>query len=549
LIVDREREIHSFKFESAFKITAIFDIVDNQGKNIKLAADFQDRMTSEKEVEEFLKACSNATFFVSDVQKKPSKRTPTAPFTTSTLQQEASRKLGYSVSQTMSIAQRLYESGQITYMRTDSVNLSNTALDSIKKWVLQEFGEKYYQLRKYKSKIKGAQEAHEAIRPTNAEHTPESLKNLLTPQQYRLYNLIWKRTVATQMSDAKLDKTTIDIDAKKYTFRTNGQIIIFNGWLKLYPKQTKDDTLPDIEKNDKLHCEKLDSKQHFTEPPARYSDALLVKALEEHEIGRPSTYAPTIATIENRGYVIRNEDKRLAPTDVAFVVTDLLVKHFPQIVDLSFTAKMEDDLDKIAEGKKKWQPVIESFYGPFHKNLEKKTKEVSKKEVIEEKTKEKCEKCGKPMVIKLGRFGKFLACSNYPECKNTKPINPEEKQEQKEVQKMHEKCDKCGKPMTLKQGRFGAFLGCSGYPECKNIKSFENKTGVKCDKCDKGEIVEKRSKKGRIFYACNQYPACTNALWNKPTGKKCPECKALLGEMKNKTIKCSGCKYTKPAKK
>jgi len=551
LVVEKEREIQAFKTEEYWSITGNFSKEKSQefeGKLSSISGKNVGKMglKTKKQVDEIVDNLKKETYIVSSVQKKKAKKSPPPPFTTSTLQQKANQSLGFSAKQTMSTAQKLYEgiklgsqgmTGLITYMRTDSLNISEKFISEAVDFIEKEYGKKYSSGgRRYKTKSKGAQEAHEAIRPTNAKYTPESLKNILTPQQYRLYNLIWRRTVATQMSEATLDKTIIDIDAGKYSFHVNGQIITFDGWLKLYPKLTKEDSLPEIEVKDKLKCSKVNPLQHFTEPPARYSDATLVKALEEHEIGRPSTYAPTIATIESRGYVFRNEAKKLEPTEIAFTVNDLLVNHFPDIVDLSFTAEMENDLDKVAEGKKEWIPLIRNFYKPFHKNLELKNKEVDKKDITEEKSTEKCPKCKSSMVVKLGRFGKFLACTNYPECKTTKPLDGEEKEEAETVD---ERCEKCGQTMALKHGRFGAFLGCSGYPECKNIKSFAKSTGVKCDKCKTGEIVEKKSKKGRTFFACDQYPKCENALWNKPTGKKCPKCKSLMVEVGKDKTKCS----------
>jgi DNA topoisomerase-1 len=311
----------------------------------------------------------------------------------------------------------------------------------------------------------------------------------------------------------------------------------------------KENALPAVKENEAIECSSLNPEQHFTEPPARYSDATLVKSLEEYGIGRPSTYAPTIATIEDRNYVERDEKKRLKPTDVAFLVNDLLVEHFPRVVDYQFTADMEENLDAVAEGKKKWQPVIADFYFPFKENLEKKDKELNKKDITEEKTDEVCEKCGSPMVIKMGRYGKFLACSGYPECKNIKSLPGADRDkngqaDSEQVKAMQEKyageiCEKCGSPMGVKVGRFGPFLGCTGYPKCKNIKNIEIKLNLKCPKCEKGEIVQKRSKRGKMFYACNQYPNCDFALWDKPTGEKCQKCGSLLVFGSKGANKCS----------
>lgn len=312
--------------------------------------------------------------------------------------------------------------------------------------------------------------------------------------------------------------------------------MLFDGWLKLYPDAIKEDMLPELVKGEAMTNKELKPEQHSTEPPARYSDATLVKALEEYGIGRPSTYAPTIATIEDRRYVERDEGKRLKPTDIAYTVNDLLVEHFGNIVDYQFTAQMEQNLDEIAEGSKDWQPIIATFYAPFHETVEKKNQELNKKDITQEKTDETCPKCGSPMVIKTGRFGKFMACSNYPECKTTKPIGEEADQAE---ELSGEVCEKCGKSMALKRGRFGVFLGCTGYPDCKSIKKIEKKTGVPCDKCGQGEFVEKKSKRGRVFYSCSQYPDCENALWSKPTGEKCPQCGELLVFAAEGAVKCS----------
>ncbi|PIT86357.1 MAG: DNA topoisomerase I, partial [Candidatus Magasanikbacteria bacterium CG10_big_fil_rev_8_21_14_0_10_43_6] len=395
---------------------------------------------------------------------------------------------------------------------------------------------------------KGAQEAHEAIRPTDPTRTPESVAPFLNSKQLKLYELIWKRAVATQMSDTVLDKTTLDIVSQKtttaYMFRASGQIMLFDGWMHLYPNLIKQETLPEIQQGETMACKELIPKQHYTEPPARYSDATLVKVLEEYGIGRPSTFAPTIATIEQRNYVERTDQKRFKPTDVALVVTDLLVEHFPDIVDYSFTALMEENLDDIATGDKDWQPIISTFYHPFHELIVQKTDSIDKKELTEEKTDEACEKCQSPMIIKIGRFGKFMACSNYPDCKNTKPIGEEA---ELDAQQSHEPCETCGKAMQMKRGRFGPFLGCSEYPDCKNIRKIEKKSGVPCNKCADGEFVEKKTKKGRTFFSCNKYPDCENALWSKPTGELCPDCKSPIVLGPKDTVKCSakGCGFKK----
>ena len=568
LVVEREREIQAFKPEEYWslevdlakktdaekiiraRLNKIDDqVVDKLDINNKAAAD---KISNDLE---------NVDYVISRVEKKQNKKNPPKPFTTSTLQQTANRMLGYSAKRTMIIAQQLYEQGFITYMRTDSLNLADKFLTDAHKYLRNNVGDKYALAtpRKFKTKSKGAQEAHEAIRPTEAENSPENLGDKLSDTQKRLYTLIWQRAIASQMPEAVMDATTLDIDAigTIYQFRATGQVINFDGYLKIYPEKSKELELPSVENAEKLDFIRLDKEEHFTKPPARYSDAGLVKELEKYGIGRPSTYAPTLATIEARNYVTRDEGKKLAPTDIAFVVNDLLVEHFPQTIDYQFTAKMENDLDRIAEGETAWQPIIRDFYEPFHKNLEEKYNTIKKENIMpEETTTVKCDKCGAPMIVKTGRYGKFLACSAFPGCKNIKSMPAEGEdtaQKDKEFAELQEKykeelCEKCGEKMALKNGRFGPFLACTGYPNCKNIRSIKenvNTTGIKCPLCNKGEIVQKKSKRG-IFYACNAYPDCKNAYWGKPTGEKCPTCGALMIETKEGE-KCSakGCGYEK----
>lgn len=582
LIVEREREIKDFKQDEYWSLEALLKKIGSVEEPFtarlhKIEGKAIDKLhvKNKEEADKILAELQGAEYVVSGIEKKKVKRKAPSPFTTSTLQQTANRWLGFSAKQTMMTAQKLYEGteikgegqvGLITYMRTDSLNLSEKFLGEAKEYLTENLGSEYALAtpRRFKTRSKGAQEAHEAIRPTEASRHPDSLKDLINPSQYRLYKLIWQRAVASQMPEAEFDATTLDIDAKKgaeanYQFRATGQVLKFPGFLKIYPEKSTELDLPELKEKEKLDLEKIDGVQHFTKPPARYSDAGLVKILEKHGIGRPSTYAPTIATIEARNYVERDENKKLKPTDIAFVVNDLLVAHFPNIVDFEFTAKMENDLDGIAEGKEKWQPVIKGFYDPFHDNLETKQKELKKEEIMpEEKSEEVCEKCGAPMIIKTGRYGKYLACSGFPKCKNIKSL-PGEKgskaaemsEKQKELQEKYkdEVCDKCGTAMIIRIGRFGPFLACSAYPKCKNIKSIsENSgsTGIKCPACEKGEIVMKRSRRG-AFYACNQYPDCKTSFATKPTGEKCPDCGSLLVEGKEGEIKCSskGCEYKK----
>ena len=567
LIIEREREIKAFDPKEYWSIeTELTKKNDKSKEIIKAKLNKIDGKTIDKleiknkaEADKITNDLKGAEYSVLNILKKEIKKNPPKPFTTSTLQQTANRWLGFSAKQTMMVAQQLYEQGLITYMRTDSLNLSEKFLTDAHKYLKNLLGDKYAlkSPRKFKTKSKGAQEAHEAVRPTEANKEPSKLEKKLNRNQYRLYNLIWQRSLASQMPEAKLDATTIDIEAKNtaYLFRSTGQVLKFSGYLKIYPEQSKELALPEVSKNEILDLKNLNKEQHFTKPPARYSDAGLVKVLERYGIGRPSTYAPTISTIIARNYVNRDDNKKLGPTDIAFVVVDLLVAHFPRVIDYEFTAGLETELDKIAEGEKKWQPMIKDFYEPFHENLENKYNEVKKEDIMpEEKSKVKCDKCGALMLIKTGRYGKFLACSAYPDCKNIKGMDgdgeakKDEKIEELEKKYKGEKCEKCGADMVIKNGRFGPFLACSAYPKCKNIKSIKENnsgTGVKCPNCGKGEIVQKRSRRG-IFYACDQYPDCKTALWGKPTGEKCPDCGALLIETKD-GLKCSakGCDYKK----
>ena len=485
-------------------------------------------------------------YVVSDVTKRETKKTPPPPYTTSTLQQSAISSLGYSSKQTMMLAQKLYEQGFITYMRTDSVNLSLESLISAQKTIQKTFGKEFAldSPRYYKNNSKGAQEAHEAIRPTDPQKSPESLVAKLEPKQHKLYRLIWNRMLASQMAPAIFNSVKVEITAStkkaenSYLLSASGSTVTFEGYLKIYAGKKTSETdalLPPMETGDKLDLVSVIPEEKNTKEPPRYNEATLVKVLEEHGIGRPSTYAPTISTIIDRKYVDKNEEKRLYPLEIGTLVSDLLTAHFPQIVDIAFTATLEKDFDEIAEGKKEWVPVIRAFYEPFHKNLKSKTKEV-KKEEFQEKLDRNCPDCGGELIMKFGRFGKFIACSNYPNCRYTEKTGEEKKLEQ---EFSGEICEKCGAKMAVKKGKFGTFLGCSNYPTCKNIKRIENKTGVKCPKCKTGDIVERKSKRGRSFYGCNTYPACDFSLWTKPTGETCPKCNSLLVFATKGKNKCS----------
>lgn len=560
LVVEREREIEAFKADEYWSIEAKLSKAGMKGSaftaklhKIGGKALGQLDIANQESADKISQELDGKLYSVLKITKKETRKSPPKPFTTSTLQQAANRRLGYSAKQTMMLAQQLYEQGLITYMRTDSLNLSAKFLGDAALWLNANLGPDYALKtpKTFKTKSKGAQEAHEAIRPTEVSNTPPLAVPKLNNNQSRLYKLIWECAVASQMPDALLDATSIDAIAEgtPYEFRANGQVLKFPGYLKIYPEQSKELALPQVTEKEKLDFLGLEKEQHFTKAPARYSDAGLIKVLEAYGVGRPSTYAPTLSTIEARNYVARDEAKKLYPTTIAFIVIDLLVAHFPNIVSFEFTAKMEGEFDKIAGGEIRWQPAIKDFYLPFHENLELKYNEINKQDIMpEEKSEVICDKCGSTMVIKTGRYGQFLACSNYPECKNIKNMKagtgvPEEKsEEQKKLEEKYSKeiCDKCGSPMALKVGRFGPFLACTAYPKCKNIKNIEennNSTGIKCPVCGLGEIVQKRSKRG-VFYACNKYPDCKTAFWSKPTGNKCPDCGSLMVEVEGGE-KCS----------
>jgi DNA topoisomerase-1 len=570
LIVEREREIEKFSSEQYWTINVNLDkkdggdifpanLIDINGEKIDqtltlelFAGTYKTKKTSivsKQTADEIAADLKIAAYEVSSISEKETLRTPPSPFTTSTLQQASINTYGYSAKQTMSLAQKLYEQGFITYMRTDSVNLSLESLIALKKTIEKEFGKKYSLdgPRYFKNKSKSAQEAHEAIRPTYPDKTPDELKDSLDPQQHKLYRLIWNRTVACQMQAAKLKTVSADISAKgakdHYLLRSNGSTVVFDGYMKVFGnKSSSSETfLPELAKGDKLTAKNVEALGKTTSAPPRYNEASLVKVLEEYGIGRPSTYAPTISTVIERKYIDKNEEKRLFPLEIGLLVNDLLAQHFPEIVDINFTATIETDFDEIAEGKRQWVPTIRDFYEPFHENLENKTRTVKKEE---EKLDRKCPLDGGDLVIKYGRFGKFIACSNYPTCKYTEKTDSEKKEDEENSGVI---CDKCGKPMVVKRGRFGAFLGCSGYPDCKNIKPIEQKTGLKCPKCKKGDVVARKSKRGKMFYGCNRYPDCDFVMWNKPTGELCPDCGQPLAFAAKGKIACSNkeCKFSK----
>ncbi|MFA6161255.1 MAG: type I DNA topoisomerase [Patescibacteria group bacterium] len=564
LIVEREKTILDFKAEEYWSVEGVFENPKNQTLEAKLHALDEktlDKMDikNKKAADELLEECKKQSWSISSIEQKRKAKSPSPPFTTSTLQQEANNRMGFSSKQVMTLAQKLYEGieigaeghvGLITYMRTDSVNLSQKFLEEAKSFLAKEYGKEYTldTARTYKTKSKGAQEAHEAIRPTDPTRTPESLKAFLDPGLLKLYTLVWQRAVATQMPDASLNATRVDIAGGKFMFRATGQQVVEPGYLKLYPDQENDKLLPELAKGDKLKAQDIKGVQHFTEPPARYSDATLVKALEEDGIGRPSTYASIISTVIDRGYVERDEKKRLKPLQIAFDVNEILNKRFPNIVDLEFTARMEASLDHVAEGVIQWEPLLQAFYGPFHKQLEEQEKDMEN-DAQKEAEGQACDLCGKPMTVKRGRFGKFLACSGYPECKSTRPLPGEAAPPKPEP--TDEKCPKCGAPMVKKTGRFGPFLACSNYPTCKTIVNIEKPVldaegnPVSCPECKEGHLTERRSKKGKTFYSCSRYPDCKQAFWDRPTGEPCPKCNYQTLLQKGKTLHCpqEDCKY------
>ena len=545
MICEREEEIEAFIPQEYWSIHTImdkdgklFEAEVNKYKNKKIEIKNEEEANK---IKEFL-LNPETEFIVDKVTKKETKRKPTAPFITSTLQRAASSKLGFGVSKTMQVAQKLYEGieiegtpvGLITYMRTDSVRISDDAHEMAKSFILQNYGEKYYPATTnvYVKGKQNVQDAHEAIRPSYPERTPESIKQYLQPDQYKLYKLIWDKFMSSQMAPAEIANKTIDIKAGDYNLKAGTSKILFDGFLKLYNDAEEDEKdadakIPDLEQGDKVKCKEITPKQHFTQPPPRYNEASLVKALEEHGIGRPSTYATIITVIQTRKYV-EKKDKALYPTLLGRTVCKQLVNQLANIMDYKFPAGMEEKLDKIAEKKAVWNVVLKEFYTPFMEVVNSVMK-TAQKVVIE--SDKKCPNCGKVMLVKTSRFGtQFLGCSGYPECKTIISLNnsvelDDVEGEGKEQQTVDEKCEKCGSEMVMKVGPYGKYLECK---ECKNRKKYIRSTGVKCPKCGEGTIIEKKSKYGKIFFGCNRYPECSYALWDEPTGNKCPECGELL---------------------
>ncbi|WP_219850850.1 type I DNA topoisomerase [Staphylococcus warneri] len=516
LVIDRENEIRNFKPEEYWTIEGEF-----RYKKSKFTAKFLHyknkpyKLNKKEDVEKITAALDGDEFEITNVNKKEKTRNPANPFTTSTLQQEAARKLNFKARKTMMIAQQLYEGidlkrqgtvGLITYMRTDSTRISDQAKSETKNYIIDKYGNEYVSKRKASGK-QGDQDAHEAIRPTSTLRTPEEMKSFLTRDQHRLYKLIWERFVASQMAPAILDTIALDVTQNDIKFRANGQTIKFKGFMTLYV-ETKDDKdsdkenkLPKLEQGDKVTATQIEPAQHFTQPPPRYTEARLVKTLEELKIGRPSTYAPTIDTIQKRNYV-KLESKRFMPTELGEIVYEQVKEYFPEIIDVEFTVNMETLLDKIAEGDMNWRKVVGDFYNSFKQDVERAEEEMEKIEIKDEPAGEDCEVCGSPMVIKMGRYGKFMACSNFPDCRNTKAI----------------------------------------------VKTI----GVKCPTCKDGEVVERKSKKNRIFYGCSNYPECDFISWDKPVGRDCPKCNHYLVDKKkgrSSQVTCSNCDYKEEVQK
>ncbi|MFZ2664351.1 MAG: type I DNA topoisomerase [Patescibacteria group bacterium] len=532
LIVERERERQAFKPEEYWSMRGLFEKIEGKesfeaslfekgGKKIEIK-----NKEEAKKIEDELKEDS---FKVASVDKSKRESKPYAPLSTSTLQQTMSNVFGFTAKRTMMSAQSLFEQGIITYHRTDSLNLSPAFVNSARDFIGSQFGKDYLPEKGvfYKTKSKNAQEAHEAIRPTNVLLIPGKSGKKLKADELKVYSIIWKRSLECQMTSAVYDLTTIKIDSdKKYVFKVVGSYVKFDGWfaigkfLGITSNGNEDEeqiVLPILSVNDKLKLKGLTSEQHFTQPPGRYTDATLIKKMEEIGVGRPSTYAPTITTIQSRGY-IEKDGRAFIPKDVAYVVIDLLVEHFPNIVDYGFTAEMEEGFDEIAQGKKKWVPMIKDFYEPFEKILAEKDKSLSKRDVTNlGDSEEMCPECGKVLVFKLGKYGKFLSCSGYPECKYAKPLVGENGEEE---QQEYGKCPNCEDGiLKLKQGRFGKFLACSNYPKCKTTQNFMDRIGVKCPKCGEGDVVVKKAKR-RKFYGCSRYPDCDYSSWKSPLAKK-----------------------------
>ncbi len=553
LVIDREREIKAFKPLTYFTLDALFEpdleaqLISYKGNKLKAQ-----ELIDEKKAQEIKNELEKESYAISSIVKK-SKKSPTPPpFMTSTLQQSASSLLGFSPTKTMSIAQKLYEGvatpqgvmGVITYMRTDSLNIAKEALEEARAKILKDYGKDYLppKAKVYSSKNKNAQEAHEAIRPTSIILEPNALKDYLKPEELKLYTLIYKRFLASQMQDALFESQSVVVACEKGEFKASGRKLLFDGYYKILGNDDKDKLLPNLKENDPIKLEKLESNAHVTEPPARYSEASLIKVLESLGIGRPSTYAPTISLLQNRDY-IRVEKKQISALESAFKVIEILEKHFEEIVDSKFSASLEEELDNIAQNKADYQQVLKDFYYPFMDKIEAGKKNIISQK-MHEKTGQSCPKCGGELVKKNSRYGEFIACNNYPKCKYVKQTENANDGANQEL------CEKCGGEMVQKFSRNGAFLACNNYPECKNTKSLKNTPnaketieGVKCPECG-GDIALKRSRKGS-FYGCNNYPKCNFLSNHKPINKRCEKCHYLMSERiyrKKKAHECIKCK-------
>lgn len=571
LIVEREIEIENFKPREYWTIEA--DVAAKKESFVARLTHYHDKKISQfsinnekdaREAEKTLAQAAAGKLVVTKIDKKQRKRNPAAPFTTSTMQQEAVRKLGFGAQRTMRIAQQLYEGidtgegavGLITYMRTDSVNLADEAIHDIRELITARYGKDKVPAKPnvYKTKSKNAQEAHEAIRPTVASVDPESIKSHLSADQYKLYNLIWKRAIASQMIHATINTVGIDFAAGEgNTFRATGSTIEDPGFMAVYQEgldDSKDNEdnrlLPPLETGEQVKLNKIKTEQHFTEPPPRYTEASLVKTLEEYGIGRPSTYASIIATLQQREYV-ELDKKRFKPTDVGRIVNKFLTEHFSRYVDYAFTADLEDELDAISRGEEEWIPLLKSFWKPFKNLVDDKEKSVQRKDVTQEAMDENCPKCGQPLSIRLGRRGRFIGCTAFPDCDYTRSLNEEEDNAAAE-QVEGRICPSCGGALVVRHGRYGKFIGCSNYPSCKHIEPLEKPadTGVECPECHKGTMLKRKSRYGKVFYSCSTYPDCQYAVWNEPVDKPCPQCQWPM--MTIKTTKRHGTQLTCPQK-
>ena len=548
MIVEREEEIEKFVPREYWTIEA--DVAEAekefQCRLITYKGDKVEQFTIENvesasEVTKTLNDSAKGTLLVTKVDKKQRKRNPSPPFTTSTLQQEASRKLGYGAQRTMRIAQQLYEgveidgesTGLITYMRTDSVNLANEAIEEIRGFIADRYGKENVpdEVQVYKSKSKNAQEAHEAVRPTSVLRIPEEIKKALTAEQFKLYDLVWKRTVACQMVHATLDTVAVDMGAGKGNiFRANGSTVVKPGFMSVYQEGSDDKEgedseerlLPPLEEGQSVELKEIRQEQHFTEPPPRYTEASLVKSLEAYGIGRPSTYASIISTLVNREYVLL-EKRRFVPTDVGRVVNKFLSEHFDKYVDYDFTARLEDDLDAVSRGEKEWRPLLGEFWDEFKQTVDDK-EDVERPGV--EMLDEDCPKCGKKLSKRLGRNGYFIGCTGYPDCDYTRNVDDEPGSTGEPEIVEGRKCPKCGSDLVVKRGRYGKFIGCSAYPDCNHMEPLEppKDTGVQCPECRKGNMLKRKSRYGKVFYSCERYPDCKYAVWNYPLAETCPEC-------------------------